>query len=536
MKEEIDFQLGICLPAALSGGAYTAGVMDYLVEALDEWEKKKKTHSPEEVPQHFVNLSLIGGSSEMGLTALIHALAIKKEFEPVSSIPNQSNILACIPTNPFYNTWVDFMEESYQGPAIPIFLEILKAKDLSKANGSLSLDSDFLEKEVNQKLETAIKQNSIRTYAPPSFDSFTYPSYFHRLIAISNHQEEIFGKTPPLDQIDEINFIFSKSEVKKRGWNQMAPLFLETILRYKLAALAKKDFENFAKGDNQNPSTRQLMDLLWLIHISGRSIAKSEFDLTEEGDAELLNLKIFEKVRSKLNSKWGLNLLKENESAISQKTKVVMVNPYFGKSGKKSLGNDYLDSSKSGNYVISPVRYTFNSMGEREVEGNNAIACSSLDGLGGFVCKQFRIHDFFLGRANCEKFLRDHFTISPEYDKSIQDKGYGKMDDKNKSDFVSKVDGRLQLIPIFSPRKESPYMPDFGEGMVWPKINIRELESYREDIHEGVDALKSNFFELKPKNQVIQWAMRKMQINRVITEKIMESSKISLQEHNQLIS
>jgi hypothetical protein len=35
------FELGICMAGAVSAGAYTAGVMDFLIEALDTWEQKR---------------------------------------------------------------------------------------------------------------------------------------------------------------------------------------------------------------------------------------------------------------------------------------------------------------------------------------------------------------------------------------------------------------------------------------------------------------------------------------------------------------
>lgn len=38
------FQVGLCMAGAVSAGAYTAGVMDYLLEALNQWEKRR--HEP----------------------------------------------------------------------------------------------------------------------------------------------------------------------------------------------------------------------------------------------------------------------------------------------------------------------------------------------------------------------------------------------------------------------------------------------------------------------------------------------------------
>ena len=39
MKEEPFFEIGLCMAGAVSAGAYTAGVMDYLIETLDKWEQ-----------------------------------------------------------------------------------------------------------------------------------------------------------------------------------------------------------------------------------------------------------------------------------------------------------------------------------------------------------------------------------------------------------------------------------------------------------------------------------------------------------------
>ncbi len=42
MREQKTLHLGICMAGAISAGAYTAGVIDYLLESLENWEKAKK--------------------------------------------------------------------------------------------------------------------------------------------------------------------------------------------------------------------------------------------------------------------------------------------------------------------------------------------------------------------------------------------------------------------------------------------------------------------------------------------------------------
>lgn len=51
---------------------------------------------------------------------------------------------------------------------------------------------------------------------------------------------------------------------------------------------------------------------------------------------------------------------------------------------------------------------------EKKVVKEYPIASGSLGGFGGFFKKEFREHDFFLGRKNCQSFLRKHFYIKPE--------------------------------------------------------------------------------------------------------------------------
>jgi len=61
-------------------GAYTAGVMDYLIEVLNEWEKHR--FMDPNVPQHEVCIPIMGGASAGGMTALLTASTIYNTNEP----------------------------------------------------------------------------------------------------------------------------------------------------------------------------------------------------------------------------------------------------------------------------------------------------------------------------------------------------------------------------------------------------------------------------------------------------------------------
>lgn len=97
------FEIDLCMAGAVSAGAYTAGVMDYLIEALSEWEKLKVNSN---IPQHEVCISVMGGASAGGMTALLAASTINNPIDPVQ-LPEAGKLMDEHPENKLYNGWVD---------------------------------------------------------------------------------------------------------------------------------------------------------------------------------------------------------------------------------------------------------------------------------------------------------------------------------------------------------------------------------------------------------------------------------------------
>ena len=55
-------------------------------------------------------------------------------------------------------------------------------------------------------------------------------------------------------------------------------------------------------------------------------------------------------------------------------------------------------------FLIAPMRETARA-------GEGDLASGGLAGFAGFVHERLRLHDFQLGRRNCQKFLKDHFSV-----------------------------------------------------------------------------------------------------------------------------
>src|SRR3974390_2880921 len=71
-----EFQIGLTMSGAISAGAYTAGVLDFLIEALDAWEDARNGPDADTVPNHRVGIKVMSGASAGAITAAVSAIAL----------------------------------------------------------------------------------------------------------------------------------------------------------------------------------------------------------------------------------------------------------------------------------------------------------------------------------------------------------------------------------------------------------------------------------------------------------------------------
>src|SRR6202044_3232760 len=125
------FKIGVNMAGAISAGAYTAGVLDFLTEALDEWYQAKSRG--EAVPSHDVSIEVLSGASAGGMCAAISAVMLQEDFEHIHDTKERDT-----PTNNrFYESWVNKIG----------IRELLKTDDLKHAPPVVSLlDSTIINK------------------------------------------------------------------------------------------------------------------------------------------------------------------------------------------------------------------------------------------------------------------------------------------------------------------------------------------------------------------------------------------------------
>ena len=108
--ESCVFEIGLVLAGAVSAGAYTAGVLDYLTEALDAWEKAKASEIQEKgpdpknwsIPGHKIRIRVLSGASAGSMCGAILAVASHWDFPHVNAL-NHEDVGA---DNPFFAAWV----------------------------------------------------------------------------------------------------------------------------------------------------------------------------------------------------------------------------------------------------------------------------------------------------------------------------------------------------------------------------------------------------------------------------------------------
>lgn len=173
--ETNEFEIGLVLGGTVSVGSYTAGVLDFLIEALDCWEKARKDLA-DRTPKHRVRLRIITGTSGGGVNAIIAARALHYRFPPARlNAPPQD-----LANNPFYDIWVN-----------DISLEkLLKRQDLEgkPPKPVLSL--------LNGNVLTSIAQKGL-TFPPPGSGILPIEpgqrSYLHNPLPVIVTQSNVTG-------------------------------------------------------------------------------------------------------------------------------------------------------------------------------------------------------------------------------------------------------------------------------------------------------------------------------------------------------
>lgn len=447
-RSDRTFEIGLCLAGSVSAGAYLAGVVDFLIEAIDEWEKAKATDRAM-TPDHNVRISGLSGTSGGGMTALILGTLLNRQI-----VPARLGVFPTFDQNPLYGAWVkeidlkhllDTKDLDSEATKLQAFLNSTRITDLARkaliSNGTQQTRS-YVANPLHvgvtvANLNGTAYQFDLRT--PTAFGyqarvhedavrfALTYPTPPNQptdLRACPNEQKVDLSQRPT--SVDETTWPPSWQLVRQAATATGA--FPAGLLpREVLRDWSLFDPKILPLNRVDNPASKGAGRVAILPSLRGASAATDYSCLGVDGGC--FNNEPFEIARSYLSGILGSNP-RDGETA---NRAVIMVDPLvepdkdaFERIEDKDTVLNFVSGlvfrafknqtrthlpewtaamadDLYSRYLITPVR--------GGITGDAAICGSVLGAFGGFIAEDYREHDFRLGRRNCQKFLRDHFTL-----------------------------------------------------------------------------------------------------------------------------
>ncbi|WP_430974532.1 patatin-like phospholipase family protein [Sunxiuqinia rutila] len=524
MTEPKTIRIGICMAGAVSAGAYTAGVIDYLLESLDHWQKAKDLNLPG-VPRHNVIIEVLTGASAGGMTAAISSCAFQQRFPPVTTANYQSSEAA---SNPLFDAWVNLTENEYQN----MMEQMLDTEDIIRHPGhevKSLFDSGFIEKVASRLIDPAVKDPQVdRPYVASDLEILTTQTnlrgYNYELRFKTALGESVHRMTRHQDLAH-----FKLSEDGHYEGNGMIPLSFNSIegVNKELlidAAIATGAFPVGLSPRKLSRSPRYVLDNLFLNTGKEHLKLETEHDYTcVNVDGGVINNEPFGLTDQILIRRAKDCLLAEGKkmearnyelkrSASSFDTTLIMIDPFPSDQGmveenepmdaikfavpelvnamrqqlmfkEEELVKAY-DEENYTRFMVLPVRY------QNHEKQSFPLACGGLGGFAGFFKKEFREHDFLLGRRNCQLFLQKYFSVPLEKNNPILMAGYRDVE-------------RFRIPAHEGPGVFLPIIPDL-RVVENPDGTSRLLEQVPEETGIAYDSVKMSVRELRELEDKLQ--------------------------------
>ncbi len=505
------------MAGAVSAGAYTAGVIDYLLETLEKWQKAKdKNHAlgpdhpdyDKSVPMHDVQIDVVGGSSAGGMTAAIMALGLFEGIKPINEAnPDKSH-------NKLYDSWVNLNDHV----GVPTLEQMLGSTDIERLGEVQSLlNSDPIDAIADRAMDLS-GINPLPKYISPNLQVILTITSL-RGVPISVN---FFDKQKTVQSRDGITFEDKKEQPAHRMYVHKG------IARFMVNPTPEKRSDHIVGFDPNLEPHRQLLmdcakatgafplglrarrlknihlkyikDMVYQMFIGSKADeeqVKNTIDITADDDP-------FDFVAvdggTINNEPFGEVIRALEENSVDEQYAIIMIDPF------PNFANDKSRTYKQPSTLLDIIPSLFSAIRSQAMvkdqdmlqglAGNHTrrmifpkrtddpypIACGSLDGFGGFFSKKFRETDFELGRYNCQRFLRKHLNVA------LNEKGSVKIfDDWSEGDdchnrfFIpdetGETTGYYPIIPDLGIQNmaSSQYYEPYLEDSVKPKIKPSQI-------------------------------------------------------------
>jgi hypothetical protein len=475
MSDRPTFELGLVMAGAVSAGAYTAGVLDFLIEALDAIEDVRAgrdtgylraglpNENPVIDPPHQLRLTAMSGTSAGAMVTAIFTTLLGTRIPPVG--PDRRLTDSSRTDNPLYDAWVQQIHWD----------KLLATDDLGEGNTVRSLlNARHLEEIVGEALRYAERDDYQRPYVGSQLPIFLCTGNLRGVrYSISLGVEKgVVNEHQMSMHADWMGFCFDRDPAARLpGMRSLAPGrasdHWDTLGAAALASGAfpigfsarelRRDFTDYEErrwydpSMPQNPVRRTTPDgqyagspeepSSWLSQSGGRTklppvdrandFSGGEYRFVNV-DGGVFNNEPLELCRVAVAGDRARN----PRDPLQADRAVLLIDPF---PNLFELDRNYNPLAQAQIFpvirsligaLVSQSRFKPEELalakdpnvasrhavmpiryGAGDRPEQYAIACGSLGGFGGFLSKAFRHHDFMLGRRNCQRFLSHHFVL-----------------------------------------------------------------------------------------------------------------------------
>ena len=497
------FEIGLVMAGAVSAGAYTAGVINFLFEALDNWHNpavlRAKLGWTGAEPPHAVRLKTMAGASAGGMCAALTAISVLDGS-----------------TDRFRQAWVEEIDST----------KLLAPNDLAQLDslgGLLSV--------LNCEVLDAIADKAITlppTVAPWPRWLGEQLDFYLTLTNLNGLTYEVtqVGGSPQrfIDHADRIQFRLLKpgaaptpppapdpslrplraaprsqlTPAEAANWDELKTAALATgafpvaLLNRELAfrneyfdhrtwwygGQQRPDYVQRAAGPDENQEPYRTTPAPYLF-VDGGVTDNNPLELVRRTLANSLDGKA-QNPRGATDARRALLLIDPFPSELSEgayrrlERSLGQVLPALYRAllnQARFRAEDLLsalDASVHSRFLIAPTR-------PPDARGRTtpALACGSVGAFGGFLHQPFREHDYQLGRRNCQQFLRTQFTVAET--------------NALFSNWPAALKQRFRLAPVAGAAAELPVLPLLGTAAAevplppaWEQVRLPAAKLERE--------------------------------------------------------
>ncbi len=440
MASDRTFELGLVMAGAISAGAYSAGVADFLFEALDAYEEEKRKPGWDG-PIHDVRIPIMSGASAGGMTSAICALQAFHDLAhvwPAQPVPPPE-------LNRLYSSWVSDI-------SLDRLLETsdLDAPDLRGLKSLLCCD--VLEQIVDQafnmsgdrkrawvgtgedpSLRVRLTLTNLRgaPYSFPLFGTDTDETY--GMLNHGDYFDFAVGRTtalapeaePGATPLDVTNLAQKEWDVYRTS--ALATGAFPVGLAPRIIARSDTAFYRAAQTFGyEDPLTHEFRSVA--PDVAFNKVAPYSFVSVDGGVIDNAPLELARRYLSGSgaahNARGGRGADKavlliapfpnfaatppadDNDllSSVLQRLLATLIDQARFKPEELRLAANDTCFSR---FMISPTRIGNGTPAAKQFP----IACGVLNGFGGFLDELFRRHDYLLGRRNAQAFLRWNFGL-----------------------------------------------------------------------------------------------------------------------------